>query len=162
MKKNTNKPGNISLHFSIDTALKSEALDRLLDSLSKLMDGNASALVSKPLFIPSKGGLQRIRKEEVLYFKADRNYCTIHFLTGQSLLVSAPLSNVARHFLNDNFIRIHRSYVINMEHLEFLLGNTVMLINGVQLPVNKEFKKKIYNLLEVEGTKSGKYGSGGF
>jgi DNA-binding LytR/AlgR family response regulator len=72
-------------------------------------------------------------------------------------LVSTPLVNIARHFLTDNFVRIHRSYVINMEYLEFLIGSKAVLINGIQLPINKEFKKDIYHYLEIEGTKSKKH-----
>ncbi|MDR1679395.1 MAG: LytTR family transcriptional regulator [Prevotellaceae bacterium] len=157
MKKNTDKQKHISIHFSIDADVKSEVIDGFFNSLSKVMSNNSSVHIKRPLFIPSQGRLQRIRQEEVLYFKAERNYCTIHFLTGKSLLVSAPLSNVARHFLNDNFTRIHRSYVINTDYLEFLLNSKAILTNGIQLPVNKEFKKDIYNYLEIEGTKSKKY-----
>lgn len=158
MKINANKQRHISI--SVDMNLKSEVTDGFIDSLSKLISDNAFVYVKKPLFIPSRGGLQRIRQEDVLYFEAERNYCSIHLVTEKSLLVSAPLANIARHFLSDNFARIHRSYVINMEYLEFLLGGKAVLTNGVQLPVNKEFKKDIYNYFEIEGTKSKKHGAG--
>jgi len=154
MEKNVNRVGNVDIHFSLGVGLKSEAVDNFLDCLSKLVNDNTFVYVAKPLFVPSKKGLQRIRKEEVVYFKAERNCCTIHFITGESLLVTTPLANIARHFLNDNFIRIHRSYVINMEYLEFLLGNTATLKNGVKLTVSREFRKDICKCFEIEGTKS--------
>lgn len=154
MKKNVNWERNMSIHFSLDAGLKTEVVDEFLDCLNKLISDKAYVHVKKPLFVPCKKGLQQIRKEDVVYLEAERNCCTIHFITGDSLLVCTPLATISGHFLNDNFIRIHRSYVINMEYLDFLIGNTATLKNGTQLTVSKAFRKEIYKHFEIMGTRS--------
>jgi len=156
MENYRNRSGSVAIHFPWNAGLQSEAVRDLFDCINRYAGETTSANDVKPLFVPNKNGLQRIRPEAVVYLEAERNYCTIHFVKGGSLLVSVPLSNMSVHFLKNGFMRIHRSYIINIECLNCICGNTVILNNGVELPVGKDYRREMFKSFEIEGTKSAK------
>ncbi len=47
----------------------------------------------------------------------------------------------------DQFIRIHKSYIINRKFIHYIEGNMVRLKNGKELPVGKNYKQAAKQLL---------------
>lgn len=89
-----------------------------------------------------------VRLEEILYCKAESNYCTI-YLKDAKYLVSKTLGEVEKSLPEKIFYRVHRSYVVNVNHIDHLMrsGNKLVLKHQVQepegfIPVSAAHKKK--------------------
>ncbi|MEM1003514.1 MAG: LytTR family DNA-binding domain-containing protein, partial [Bacteroidota bacterium] len=78
--------------------------------------------------------------DEIRYIEAYGNYIKIH--TGQMILTPITLTEFLRK-LPEEFLRIHKSYVINFSYLRLIEGNQVILADNVKLPIGKSYKKNI-------------------
>lgn len=79
--------------------------------------------------------------KKILYFKSDRIYTEVHTLDGAIPIVVKPLNQLEKE-LPDSFLRIHRSYIVNLHHIRsyrHIGGSTyqVLLKQDIQLPVSR-------------------------
>ena len=128
---------------AIDYLLKPIKLKELEEAVEKVKIQLDSKGAVKRISVPSGNGLRFIPVEEILYCKADDNYAEIHLQCGEKILVTKPLKYVAQRLPQDIFLRIHRSYIINLNAVKSFSrtsGGQVILNNGKELSItqNKE------------------------
>jgi len=91
------------------------------------------------LFVKSDKKLVRIELADVSYIEACGNYIKIH--TDKMILTPETLSDFFARLPEQDFLRVHKSYVINFNKLKLIEGNQVQLVDNSKLPVGKLFKK---------------------
>ncbi len=91
---------------------------------------------------------------EVRYFQADGHYTQVY--TGrESYLCNLSLFDLERRLDSSQFIRIHRSYIINLEHIEVLerVDNqwyvTPDTLENERLPVSRRNLRKLKVILGI-------------
>ena len=62
-----------------------------------------------------------------------------------ALIISDTLKNLLSKF-PENFVQIHKSYVISLDHLEFVEGNQAK-VRGSMIPIGQFFRKKMKEIL---------------
>ena len=82
---------------------------------------------------------------DIVYLEAMKDYTRIVTLSGQ-YLVLCTLSHMISQLPVEKFVRIHRSYVVNLDKIGALKGGKVYLPTH-ELPVGKLYKKAIHDLL---------------
>lgn len=97
------------------------------------------------IFIRNQNKLVKVLLDEILYIEAERNYCNI-FLSNLTYLIVSPLNKLCEKMDQRNFIRIHRSYVVNFSKLDAVSDSHVE-IQGKLIPVGKQFKEDLHRLL---------------
>ena len=88
------------------------------------------------------------------YKRYARNKLQTDYITGETITVVHTLVNLERKLPDNLFIRIHRSYIINVHHVEGLIGNMVY-IDKKKLPVSNPYYKELaacFNILEDTNT----------
>jgi DNA-binding LytR/AlgR family response regulator len=85
--------------------------------------------------------LIKVRYKDVIAVESQQNYVLI-YTTSQRVLTYMSLTEIA-HILRQfpNFVKYHRSYILNKEHIDSITGNTVKMINGTQITVGENFRK---------------------
>lgn len=92
--------------------------------------------------LPANKGLLLVPKEDILYAIAEGNYTHIYLINGKSIKILKKLKQVTELLSDKDFIRIHRSYLINMEHVrKFEEGKTVVMSNDFSLTVSRSYKR---------------------
>ena len=82
-----------------------------------------------------------VNPKEIIYALADGNYTVIHLTNDRSVKILRKLKQVDQLLPNKNFIRIHRSHLINLEHLKkYDERELVVLSNGQKLPISRACK----------------------
>jgi DNA-binding LytR/AlgR family response regulator len=84
---------------------------------------------------------QRLQLEDILYLEAMKDYTRI-VTTGKQYLVLATISSMLEKLPGDKFIRIHRSYVVNINKIKEVKDNKLYLSSG-ELPIGKLFKNAL-------------------
>lgn len=79
------------------------------------------------MFVWYRESYQLVLYREIAFLKADRDYCFIHFRDGGKWLVVHPMKTVLQHLPASHFMRIHRSFTINLDCVTRFLGNTVYI-----------------------------------
>ena len=149
---------------AIDYLLKPIEEERFQQSIEKVMEStdtsvpDISALLkdfaesspqkhSESLFVQKSDKYYRIAASDVLYLEASGDYTIIS--TGQDQYVSSNgISKLEEKLDPQYFIRIHRSTIINQNHLReiekhFNGGLIVKMDNGKSFPVSRSYVKKI-------------------
>jgi len=86
-------------------------------------------------------GLTFVKKSEILYAVADGNYTHVFLTENRKVKVNRKLKEVNELLVDENFLRIHRSHLINLEHvISFTETDTVIMINKTALAVARNRK----------------------
>lgn len=97
---------------------------------------------SKYLQVITAKGTKKIAEKEILYCKAEGSYVKI--VTENGTFVQRMTLKKTLEMLSDDFIRIHRSYIINKQKISSLKSNIVFISNH-QLPISRAYKDTITN-----------------
>lgn len=130
----------------VDYLLKPFSFERFVKAVSKvrlpaLGIANRPESTKTEHFIKIGYDHIRITFEDILYLAADGDYCEI-YMTDKKHLSSEPLKRWIEILDGANFFRIHKSYVVNIRHIEKVSGNTLFLRDGSQLPVGRAYKEE--------------------
>jgi DNA-binding LytR/AlgR family response regulator len=101
--------------------------------------------LSDRIFIRNQNKLVKIMLEDILYIEADRNYCSIVTPT-QTFMIVSPLNSFCEKIGNKNFVRIHRSFVVNITKLDAVAESHVEM-NRKVIPISKLYKEELVKLL---------------
>lgn len=92
------------------------------------------------LCLPTQKGFVVIRMEDIIYCEAKRNYTQFHLLGSKPITVSSPLFDYDRILTDTTFLRIHKSFLINLLHVKEYIrgeGGTVIMDNGMEIEVSR-------------------------
>lgn len=105
-------------------------------------------LINQHLFVRHKNKLVRLHPEHILYAEASSNYTQIVTLD-QTYTVSSHLALIEQKLAPHGFIRVHRSYIVNLAHVESVEDDLVVL-NNKAIPLSRNarsiFMKNITQL----------------
>jgi two-component system LytT family response regulator len=138
-------------------------LQAAIEKVSKKRENNISARIEhlihnlKPassqkfkIALPSSDGLVFVKVEEILYCEAESNYTQIHLVNGAKHLVSRTLKEYEDLLSDQDFFRIHNSYIINLNLIKNYVrgeGGYVVMTNGKSLDVSKRKKESFLSRL---------------
>ncbi len=135
------------LHAAIEKVMHKQSqedqqknIELLLQSLRQSV---ASPTALEKLALPTLKGFRFIEVRNILYCEADGTYCKV-YMKDQTFVVSRNLKEIEKLLSEHRFFRIHRSYLINMNHAtEYVKGDggLVFLSNGLHLPVSQRRKE---------------------
>ena len=80
---------------------------------------------------------------EIIYCEASSNYTNFHFINRPSICASKPIHEYEELLADSNFVRIHKSFVVNLEHVKEYIrgeGGSVILSNGDEVEVSRRKK----------------------
>lgn len=93
----------------------------------------------------SIGGRQKVNPTEVLFLLADINYTLIVFEDGKKAFVATTLGELEKRFIVTNFFyRTHRSFLVNLQHIETIEENKVVLKNKTSVLVSRRKKEVLW------------------
>ena len=102
---------------------------------------------SDSIFIRKNERMIKIMIDDILYFEADRNYCKIFSKNKECLLVMT-LKEIDEKLPEDRFLRIHRSYIVNLSHVDEVAGSHVV-IGKKAIPMSKNLRSELLNRLQT-------------
>lgn len=89
----------------------------------------------------------KIKFRDILAVEASLNYMTIYTAL-KNITVYMTLSSLKKIlFVYDNFIQIHKSFVVNLNKVDVVGNNYIQLENKLRLPIGYSFKKKLKSFL---------------
>ncbi len=129
------------------------ALDRLAQKRQAPKAAPLHAQFNK-IAVPSLKGLSFVPVQDIVWLQAESNYTTFHLLNRQKLVASRTLRDFAEILEPLQFVRVHRSSLINLAHLvEYVRGEggTVRLADGSEVEVARGEKKAFLERIGLGG-----------
>jgi DNA-binding LytR/AlgR family response regulator len=100
--------------------------------------GRSRGRMESHLVLRDKGRLVKVSANEIRYLEADDNYVLVHTLS-QRYVVTGTLAAVEERLASEHFMRIHRSYVVDLRRITGLSEREVLL-GPTRLPVGRTYK----------------------
>ncbi len=128
----------------VDYLLKPFSFQRFVKAISKMPTKNTGQAIDKKtrkeIFI--KSGYEHIKViiDDIFYIKSDADYTEI-FLEDKKHLSSEPLRYWLENLDNNQFMRVHKSYIINVSKIEKVVSNQVFLNEKIIIPIGRAFKE---------------------
>lgn len=99
------------------------------------------------LELVSNRQLVRILYEDIIYIESLSDYIKVHLENQIEIKSKEKISTIAGK-LPDNFLRIHRSFIVNIRRITRFNSNEVEL-NNTQLNIGRSYKKQVLNKLKL-------------
>jgi two-component system, LytTR family, response regulator len=130
---------------AIERALLHQNKDEINENLQTLMHNMAAITdpMAMKVCINNIHGFSIINSNDILYCEADSSYTKFKLSNGTTILSAKTLSEFESILDQNQFFRIHRSFMINLTHIkEYIKGNGghVIMQNGVELEVSRRKK----------------------
>lgn len=96
------------------------------------------------LCIPSMKGFQVVDIQHIIYVEASGSYSNFYFTNRPVICASKPLHEYASLLDDSHFVRIHKSFAVNLDHIQEYVrgeGGNVILTNGTELEVSRRKKE---------------------
>ena len=99
----------------------------------------------KKIAVPVANGVSFIDFTDIVLFEASNNYSKLILKDKRFFLISKSLKDIEDVLEEDNFLRVHRQYIINLHHVkQFNRNNCELTMNtGETLPVAKNQKERL-------------------
>ena len=87
--------------------------------------------------------------DEILYVEGLSEYVQI-FTDKKKIITKASLSHMEEKLPNNNFLRIHKSYIVSMNKIE-AFTTTNIEVPGKELPIGRSYKSTVLDSLSMKG-----------
>ena len=119
---------------------KSELSAVLNEVVSELQFDNDDFIVEKNDF-----GIHKLYFNEIIYIETCKRNTLIHTISGDYISYKSMKEHQGK--LNNNFIRCHSSYIVNMEYIKDYQGYEINLLNNDKIWVSKNRRKEFLHTL---------------
>ena len=110
-----------------------DELRAVLKDCQKEIDGRSRRFVFQ-----NGGQTINLAQSEILYFEGQANYLAIHTAGGEFRMRST-MAAIEEELKNKGFLRIHKGFLVNLEHVKILKTENLELDNGELLPIGKSY-----------------------
>lgn len=95
----------------------------------------------------SKGKLLKIELKEINYIEAANNYVVVH-LGGKKTLVYTTMKEMEERLPRNNFIRVHKSYIVPVTKIAGIEGNKLLLKNiKAEIIIGESYKPSLMEII---------------
>lgn len=138
---------------AVDYLLKPISFERFYQAVSKLNSEPKAEISSHNnttdfIFIKTDGKnkFQKIFLSDILYAESLQNYVCIH-TSAQQIITHSSLKNVIESLPQNDFIQIHKSFVVALKQIESTDSFSVF-INAKELPIGATFKDAFFERID--------------
>ncbi len=121
-------------------------MDTLLHNIK-----NRNVVQKMKLCIPSLKGFQVVVIQDIICCIANGNYTSFQFINRPPILASKPLNEYEELLADSNFVRAHKSYLVNLEHVKEYIrgeGGSLLLSDGTEIEVSRRKKENLLNRMK--------------
>ena len=86
-----------------------------------------------------------VKMSNIVYLESAGEYVRLHLTDGTKLVTLFRLKNMESELHSSQFMRVHRSYIINLAHISGYTKGRVFLSNDDYVPIGENYKEQFMN-----------------
>lgn len=141
---------------AVDYLLKPFGMDEFMRAVNKVKqqyDLTHTAEVSRvddndAIFLKTEHRIVRINVTNIRYIEGMSEYLKIYLKEGKPLVVLLSMKKMEERLSSTNFMRIHRSYIINLNEIQEVNKNRVILDQDTYLPIGDLYRDQLNKYIE--------------
>tara|TARA_B100001146_G_C16197195_1_gene442293 strand:- start:1686 stop:2405 length:720 start_codon:yes stop_codon:yes gene_type:complete len=144
---------------AIDYLVKPIPLQRFIASVTKARElfllkksddkiSTADDLSLPFIFVRSEHQNIKINIDEITHIQGLKDYIKIYTCTsGKAIFTLSNFKDILEKLPRSRFLRVHRSYVVNMAFLSVLRKNSLIIHGDLLIPIGETFKDEVHKRL---------------
>jgi len=136
---------------AVDYLLKPVREDRLREAVRRVTEVGGATPSEDSIPVELGGVTRFVQRSEVRYVEAQGDYARLHTASG-SHLVRLPLTSLEQRWAEHGFLRIHRSLLIALHHVDEVRvedGRCTVLVDGTVLQASRRHAPELRELLRL-------------
>jgi two-component system LytT family response regulator len=142
---------------AVDYLLKPITFNNLLKAANKvknLMELTANnpkesiKTTANHLFVKSEYKLIRIELDNIKYIESQHEYIKIHMINSNPVMTQLSLKSIEEQLPPERFMRVHRSYIVNLAKVSVIERNRIVFDGKVYIPVSVQYKEKFQDYID--------------
>lgn len=137
----------------LDYLLKPFSYERFLKSITKFLAqketgpaSNEATTAPESFYVRSDKQMVRVLLDDILYIESLRNHVFIHLADGSNIKTLNTINNIGESLPADNFIRIHRSYIVPVKKIS-QFSAAELKIGSQHLPIGRNYRSFVAQIL---------------
>ena len=137
---------------AIDYLVKPIPFDRFLksvnkvQSLYKLQNSNQKPPTQEFMMVKADYATLKVSFKDILYVEGLKDYVKI-FIQDQMILTKTTMKNIIEKLPHQHFIRIHKSYIVNLLNIEKIESNHI-IYGRARLPIGNSYRNAFFDMIE--------------
>jgi DNA-binding LytR/AlgR family response regulator len=141
---------------AVDYLLKPISFERLMQGIDKFLEESYVTArdpgrdVHDPpddsMFVRSERKMVRVGFSDVLFMESLGDYIKIHLMGGKTLVTRDSITSITASLPPDEFLRVHRSFVVNRHHIDSYTSDTIG-IGKHEIPISRSFREEVVRKL---------------
>ena len=99
------------------------------------------------VFIRDSNVVRRLKVSDILYMEARGDYVRIN-VSDQTYSIHSSLKSVEEKLSKNTFLRVHRSFIINVSKIDTIEGGT-LIVNRNIVPVSDAYRAALYKRMHI-------------
>ena len=106
------------------------------------------AIPANHLFVKDNNKLSKILFDDIFYVEGMKDYIKI-VCRDKSIITYMRMKAIEDILPQDQFMRIHKSYIVRLQAIKSIMGNTVEVVNGQSVIISKASRQDLKRLLGI-------------
>jgi two-component system LytT family response regulator len=147
---------------AVDFLLKPISFSKFAKAVNKAQNAMKIPVAHQPedqpfsIFINPgvRGKVIQVPLNEILYVEGLKNYVLIYTTNGGKHITYLTMSEITAALPQSQFCRVHKSFVINLRKIQSIEGNTIYLIEHIEIPLGISYKEHFNEVIATFTVKS--------
>lgn len=137
----------LDLQRAIELTISRMAQNETGTTRENKITNDEPVILNDRIFVRNKDKMMKIMIADILYIEADRNYSRI-FAGDREYLLSTTLKSIEEKLSGQLFIRIHRSYIVNLAHVDEVAESNVIIAEK-PIPLSAALKEHLLERIQT-------------
>jgi DNA-binding LytR/AlgR family response regulator len=93
------------------------------------------------LFVKSEYRLIRVQLANIRYIESANEYIQIHIINQKPISTLLRLKNIEEQLPKNKFMRVHRSFIVNLDHVNVIERNRIVFDQKLFIPIGEQYKE---------------------
>jgi len=139
---------------AIDYLLKPITYDDFLRSANKaqkLLTQNqpTEKIINEHFFVNSDGKTIRINIKDIDFIESMSEYVKIYLNNGKPIVTLMRLKNLEDSLPHEWFMRVHRSYIVNIKNITTIERNRIVFYGNTYIPISDQYKADFKKFIDT-------------
>lgn len=130
---------------AVDYLLKPFSFERFIKAVNKVKVDATENIGADFIMLKADKKMHKINFDQILYFESIGDYVKVHLNEAKTLIIGETLRKLESALPNE-FIRVHKSFIIALKHLEYLEGNQAK-IGEIKIPIGQSYRENVSKII---------------
>jgi len=135
-----------------DYILKPVSYTRFLQAINKVKklktdNKKGNNTIQKELFVKVNSVMEKVKLEDILFIEAAVDYIQL-VTSNKKILVNSSMGKILNQLPSEDFIRVHRSYIVRLDKVDKMDGN-LLVIKDKHVKISKSYKNTLISKLNI-------------